>query len=678
MRIEIDDFLKRRGHNISQAILVILCLGLIFYFMPKEKLLQYEFSKGATWTYDPLRADANFDVPKSEREITRERDSIQENFTPTFKQLGTPDVFYTEAIITLFDMQQSITGNEAIHTRIKELYNQGIIADNDTLHFKRNKECRIIVYRDDVNRRFSETRNLITLSQAYKELTTLMPDTAIVLQLLKPNYAIDTTVSNRDLRQQLAAIDPILMRIEEGSKIIDKGDIIDATAERKINAYCNHKNSLNKVASGKNANNILIGQAIFIVICMAILLGYIYQYEKNIWNSNNKFTFTILSATIFPIIVGFIITHGFFNVLILPYAIIPILLCLFVDHCTAFVTTFITIAICSIMVHQPYEFMLLQLIACSSTILSLRELSSRSQMFSCVIVTLVTYALTYFCYVMITSSGLDNMNNMMYFYFTASTVLTLLVYPLMFVVERAFGFISNVTLIELSNLNSKLLQRMSQEAPGTFQHSMQVGNLAAEAATAIGANSLEVRTGALYHDIGKLEAPIYFTENQSGGINPHSKLSLIESAQTIKKHVTDGLAMAEREGLPKKIKDFITTHHGLSKTGYFYITYKNEHPGEKIDESLFSYPGPRPSTKEQAVLMMADCVEAASRSLKEYTEENINKLVDNIIDTKFNEGELELSPLTFQDIYTIKEVFKKRLKAINHTRISYPTENKGE
>jgi putative nucleotidyltransferase with HDIG domain len=217
---------------------------------------------------------------------------------------------------------------------------------------------------------------------------------------------------------------------------------------------------------------------------------------------------------------------------------------------------------------------------------------------------------------------------------------------------------------------------MSQEVPGTFQHSMQVGNLAAEAAIAVGGNPLEARTGALYHDIGKLENPIYFTENQSGGISPHKRLTPIESAQVIIKHVTNGLAIAERENLPKKIKEFITTHHGLSKTGYFYITYKNEHPDEVIDDKLFTYPGPKPFTKEQAVLMMADCVEAASHSIKEYTEENICKLVDNIIDAKFREGELAMAPLTFQDIFTVKEVFKKRLMAIYHTRISYPSEKK--
>ena len=328
------------------------------------------------------------------------------------------------------------------------------------------------------------------------------------------------------------------------------------------------------------------------------------------------------------------------------------------------------------MLTSPYEFMLLQILAGCSAILSLKDLSSRAQMFKCVIITFITYAIVYLCYKMISTAGLSKISILMFAYFAISSILTLLIYPLMLIIERTFGFISSVTLIELSNLNSKLLQRMSQEAPGTFQHSMQVGNLAAEAAIAVGANPLEVRTGALYHDIGKIENPEYFTENLNGGISPHNKLTPIESARVIIKHVTDGLATAEREGLPKKIRDFIATHHGQSKTGYFYITYKNEHPNEEIDESLFTYPGSKPSTKEQAVLMLADCVEAASHSIKEYTEENIRNLVDNIIEGKLRDGELTMSPLTFQDVHIIKEVFKKRLMAIYHTRISYPTEKK--
>lgn len=264
------------------------------------------------------------------------------------------------------------------------------------------------------------------------------------------------------------------------------------------------------------------------------------------------------------------------------------------------------------------------------------------------------------------------MNFAMYIYFAISSALILFAYPLLFIIEKLLGFVSSITLIELSNLNHPLLQKISQEAPSTFQHSMQVGNLAAEAARNIGANSLEVRTGALYHDIGKTANPIYFTENQSGGINPHDSLQPQESARIIIKHVIDGLAIAEHNHLPRKIKDFIATHHGVSKAGFFYKNYKDAHPDEEIDESIFTYPGPAPTTKEQGILMLADSVEAASHSIKEFTAANIDKKVDDVVDGKVNSGELRECPLNFREIYIIKEVFKKRLKAIYHTRISYP------
>ena len=362
--------------------------------------------------------------------------------------------------------------------------------------------------------------------------------------------------------------------------------------------------------------------------------------------------------------------------MIIPLAMAPVMINIFLDSRTAFIThTFITLII-SLIVPDPYIFVLLQLIAGIAAIYSLTELTERVQIFRVALVVVACYCLVFFGYELITKSTFAMFNKRMYIHFLLNGVLLLFTYPLMLLYEKLFRFTSDVTLMELSNFNIKLLRQLSEAAPGTFQHSMQVANLAAEAARAIGANSLEVRTGALYHDIGKSSNPIIFTENQSGGKSPHDELEPQESAQIIIRHVTEGAAIAERNGLPKKIRDFITTHHGLSKTGYFYITYKNEHPGEEINEALFTYPGPKPTTREQGILMLADCVEAASHSIKEYTAANIEKKVDDIINPKLTDGELEMCPLTFQDIYTIKEIFKERLKAIYHTRISYPEEKK--
>jgi putative nucleotidyltransferase with HDIG domain len=307
-----------------------------------------------------------------------------------------------------------------------------------------------------------------------------------------------------------------------------------------------------------------------------------------------------------------------------------------------------------------------------AAIYSLKELSQRSQIFRTALVTIVTYIAVYFAYELVVENNLDMINLRSYYYFIINGILLLFAYPLLFILEKTFGFTSNVTLVELSNINSDLLKRMSETVPGTFQHSMQVANLAAEAANRIGAKSQLVRTGALYHDIGKMENPAFFTENQSGGLNPHKSLSYEQSAQVVISHVTDGLKLAEKHNLPAVIKDFISTHHGRGKTKFFYISWKNEHPGEEPDEALFTYPGPNPFTKETAILMMADSVEAASRSLSEYTEESIGQLVDKIIDSQVDEGYFKECPITFKDIAVVKSVFKEKLKIIYHTRVKYP------
>lgn len=664
---KIKEIIKKNGHKISRVILIAICAGLIIGFMPKGKTINYDFKINAPWTYEQLVAEFDFDIRKSNAECEEELDSIYRNSTPIFEKLSVANQSEMKVIYALFT---------ADYSEINRLYREEhIIDDADTIHLPNGRRQRVIVYEEGAQlAREPETINFITLTEAKQKIreASLAPEVA---ENIKPNYRCDIEATQKRLAEE-QKIDYIAGHIKKGEVIVSNNEIVSKDTERAINSYLTEKNKREKVKTEENWFYILLGQSVFIVICLILLLAYLALYKREILNNTNKFIFTVIAATVFPVIVGIMMEHGEFSVFILPFTIVPITLCLFIDHNTAFVTNTISLAMCSVMVATPYEFLLVQLIAGCSAILSLRDLSSRSQMFKCVTITFLAYSAIYLCYEMIVSGGFSTIKSMMYIYFVISTVLTLLVYPLMFIIERTFGFISSITLIELSNLNSPLLQRMSQEVPGTFQHSMQVGNLAAEAAIAIGGNPLEARTGALYHDIGKLENPIYFTENQSGGISPHKRLTPIESAQVIIKHVTNGLAIAERENLPKKIREFIATHHGISKTGYFYITYKNEHPDEVIDEKLFTYPGPRPFTKEQAVLMMADCVEAASHSIKDYTEENICKLVDNIIDAKFREGELMMAPLTFQDIFTIKEVFKKRLMAIYHTRISYPSEKK--
>lgn len=673
MKKKIEKIFGRYTRIVLQLCLVAACVGTIVYFMPRGKYKSHSFELGKAWEHEQIIADFDFVVKKSDKQIAEEKDSIRKHFRPYFKydeKLNGSD--FGKAL------PQSIIKEYV--KRMNSLYKDGIISENDAKMLRNNNidEIRFIYAGDTI---IKDARILMTTSEAYETLlsadTILSHEAAEYLNLksyIRPNYQCDTTLTDSELERRLSNLETRLGVVIKGQRIINKGDVIEKKEYRTLEVYYAQ---LQEMTKGKdNKLNVFMGQVIFIILCMLSLFVYIYMYRRDIAENSNKFTFTFLSVSVFPVIVGIITSSGEFSVFMLPYAMVPMMLCLFIDHSIAFITHCATIMMCSIMLGSPYEFVMLQFIAGYSAILSLKELSSRSQMFRCVIIILLTYAISYMCYELIIESSLSKMKLNMYKYFAISSLLMLLVYPIMFIVEKAFGFVSNVTLIELSNLNCSLLHRMSQEAPGTFQHSMQVGNLAAEAARALGANSLEVRTGALYHDIGKLGAPIYFTENQNGGINPHDKHQPEESATIIIKHVTDGLAIAEREHLPKKIKEFIATHHGVSKTGYFYITYKNNHPDEEVDEARFTYPGPRPTTKEQAILMMADCVEAASHSLKEYSENAIDALVDKIIDAKVADKELMMSPLTFQDINTVKDIFKKRLKAIYHSRISYPDEKK--
>ena len=380
--------------------------------------------------------------------------------------------------------------------------------------------------------------------------------------------------------------------------------------------------------------------------------------------------------TVYPLLVSLFMEHSILSVYIIPFAIGPMFIRVFMDSRTAFTTHVVTMLICAIAVKYQYEFIIIQLVSGLVAIYSLSDLSGRAQLFKTALFVTLANALVFFSLQLMQTGDIDNFDASMYTHFAVNGVLLLLAYPLMYVIERTFGFTSNVTLFELSNTNKGLLRKMSEVAPGTFQHSIMVGNLAAEIANRIGADSLLVRTGALYHDIGKMKNPVFFTENQAG-VNPHKGLPYKESARIIIEHVTEGVKMAEKENLPPIIREFILTHHGTGVAKYFYINYKNEHPDEDVDIRDFSYPGPDPFTREQAILMMADTVEAASRSLSEYTEENISALIEKLVNTQLEEGHFKECPITFRDIAVAKAVMLERLKSIYHTRISYPELKKG-
>ena len=487
---------------------------------------------------------------------------------------------------------------------------------------------------------------------------------------IEANLVYDKERSETEKNDMLSSIPLASGMVMSGQKIIDRGEVITDNTYRVLCSF--DKEMKRRSSTADEITTTIIGQILFVFILVIMFTSYLSLFRKDYFDKPRSITMLYAMITLFPIFVSLIMSHNFFSVYIIPFAMTPIFVRVFMDSRTAFITHVTMILICAAAVKYQYEFIIVQLASGLVAIYTLRELSKRSQIFITALLVALASGVVYFALQLMQDNQVFNIDRNMYTYFTINGIFLLLSYPLMYIIEKMFGFTSNVTLFELSNTNKGLLRNLSEIAPGTFQHSITVGNLAAEIANRIEANSLLVRTGALYHDIGKMENPAFFTENQSGGVNPHKNLSYEQSAQVVISHVTDGLKLADKHNLPKAVKDFISTHHGRGKTKYFYISWKNEHPDEEPNEELFTYPGPNPFTKEQAILMMADAVEAASRSLPEYTEESISNLVDKIIDSQVTEGYFKECPITFKDIATIKTVFKEKLKIAYHTRISYP------
>jgi putative nucleotidyltransferase with HDIG domain len=657
----------------------VAAMLIISIFLPREKAINIEFTLGQPWTHEQLTATFDFAVEKSEATLLRERAEIMASQRPYFVkelQVGTEmrdsfNNFYHRDLYLL--MRTSL--RQKVEQRILEVYANGIIATNDLVRLQNDSIENIMLIGEANIATLKKIDELYTVQQAYESLMAI--DTTAwgryTLQscnlnnFIHPNIAYDKEKSEAVLREALASISPNSGVILAGQKIIGSGEMVDETLYQALHSY---QKDLNKRAGEQGIQMTLVGQVMLIILLIGAYFAYLYNYRHNYLYDRSKLLFLITQLILFPVSASWILAGGG-ALMIIPFAMAPVMINVFLDSRTAYITHTYIILITSLIVPDPFIFVLLQLTAGIAAIYSLTELTERSQIFRVAFIVIICYSLVYFGYELITKSAFAAFDRRIFTHFLLNGVLLLFTYPLMLLYEKIFRFTSDVTLVELSNINTQLLRMLSENAPGTFQHSMQVSNLAAAAANKVGASSLMVRTGALYHDIGKLENPVFFTENQ-GGTNPHACLPYEQSAHIIINHVHDGLRLADKHHLPEAIKDFISTHHGKSKAKYFYISYKNEHPGEEVDESLFTYPGPAPFSMETAILMMADAVEAASRSLPEYTDESIANIVDRVIDSQVQEGNFKECPITFKDINDIKNVFKEKLRTIYHTRISYP------
>ena len=666
---------------IYKSLIFIATVSVIVYFLPNEGKFNYQFDINKPWKYGLLQASFDFPIYKNDIQVQKEQDSILADYQPYFQIDKEAEKNVLSKLREDYNktLRHSLPGTDYvryIERTLKALYEDGIIAGND---LKRMEEDSIIAIRL-VDKNVATSRfidQLYTVKEAYEYL--LNADTTHykkkILQqcnlndYITPNLVYDEEKSEAAQKDLLSNISWANGFVLNGQKIIDRGEIVD---EQTYNILESLRKEWEKRSDSVQEKRLtLAGQILYVGIFLFCFMAYLELFRADYYERKGTLTLLFALIVFFPVLSSIMGEQNLSSIYVVPFAMIPIIVRVFLDSRTAFMAHVTIILLCSITLRFPHEFILLQVVAGMVAIYSLRELSQRSQLLRTALVVFISYALLYFAFELIHEDDLTKLNTRMYIYFMINGILLLFAYPLLFLLEKIFGFTSDVTLVELSNINNSLLREMSEVAPGTFQHSLQMANLAAAAANKIGGKSQLVRTGALYHDIGKMVNPAFFTENQSG-VNPHKSLSYEQSAQVIISHITDGLKLAEKHNLPKVIKDFISTHHGRGLTKYFYISYKNEHPDEEVDQEKFRYPGPNPFTKEQAVLMMADSVEAASRSLPEYTEESISTLVDKIIDTQVSEGYFKECPITFKDIATVKALFKEKLKTMYHTRISYP------
>lgn len=661
--------------SLATTIIVVLML-------PHNNVPQFDFNIGEPWKYDQIIADYEIPLYKSEDVLQHERDSLLSTFEPYYNY----SVTVREQALKKFQKkyQNGLPGLSSYYTsyvaqKIRQAYAKGIINTETAQKLAKDSLARIRVVSGNTATSIAISEYL-TPRSAYEWLFTdpIMQKQRVVLQdcnlneFLSPNILYDADRSQVEQDDLLSSIPVASGMILIGQKIIGRGEMVDEKAHNAISSYM--KEMQQHTTTRTELLSTYGGQALYVFIAVLLMTLYLTLYRRDYFEKTSSYAMLYTLVIINPIIVSLVIKHHFFTVYLLPLAMAPMFVRVFMDSRTAYVVHTVIVLLSALAVQKQFDFIAIELAGGLVAIYTLRELSNRSQVFIAAITVTIAGAAVYTALELINSTTTINLHKDYYIHFVGNGVLLLLTYPLMFLVEKLFGFTSAVTLFELSDMNKDLLHRLSMVAPSTMQHSITVSNLAAEIASRIGAKPLEVRVGALYHDIGKMRHPVFFTENQSG-INPHKRINETTSAQVIISHVTEGIRLAEEANLPMLIQDFIRTHHGTGLTKYFYVQYKNNHPDEDVDEAPFRYPGPNPFTREQAILMMADTVEAASRSLPEYTEETISSLVNRLIDTQVNEGYFHECPITFRDIQTAKDVLIERLKTIYHTRIAYPELN---
>ena len=670
---------------VLRVLLYLASVALIVYFLPRSDKDRFVYEVNRPWNYALLTAP--FDIPEHLDSVSASRikDSIDARFEPVFmRDLAREKTLisdYTTRLNSTPGLDISPAQRNQIIRAIRSVYENGIV-DRDTYDRIAAGELPTVRFIQNNVAISMPTSGFLSAFRAYEHLDSVFRDKDVrsaltatrLSEALQPNISVDSATTRGLLEDTYQkALAPVGV-IQQGERIIDKGDIVTARIATILQTYEEMADERQPGALTQHHYPVA-GQLLYVMIALAMLYCYLAVFRPDYFANDRTMVFLTSFTTLF-ILFAFAMQATFSaGYYITPFTMVPILVLIFLDSRTALFASLVVVMICAILAPFPLEFIFMQVTAGLVAGISLQDLARRSQLIRTALFIFFAYALSYISVEVMQTGSLNKVEPRVFGSLGVNAILISFSYVLMFLFERVFGYTSRVTLVELADTNNPLLRELSEECPGTFNHSMSVSNLASAAAQRIGANVQLVRTGALYHDIGKIKNPAFFTENQHG-VNPHDALDPIQSARIVTGHVRDGLAMADKAKLPEAIKRFIVEHHGTGKAKYFYTMYCNAHPGEDVDPAPFSYPGPNPQSRETSLLMMADAVEAASRSMKEHTPEAISALVNKIIDGQIAEGLHNESPLSFRDVNAVKEVFAQRLRTMYHSRISYPELNR--
>jgi putative nucleotidyltransferase with HDIG domain len=658
-------FVRDRHALLYKAFLFVVSLGLIIYLYPREFRFRYELNDivGKPWTHDNLIAPFGFAVQKTPEEIAEEQADLKKNFIPYFRLDDRVATQHFEDISFQIFSTSEKTKADRIRRIMADIYKSGVRGVRNPAG--KGPEDPVLLVKDNVaeEHRLGEFADVIEADSLLLSLITQEERKVWdeKFSTFRANILFDSVLTNRELSQQLGT---------KGQIIVSRGQLVNDEIYQELLSL---QEAYNLQYQSGGGWAVLAGQIILVAFCLFSLFQFLRLFRRDILGNDARLLF-ILLMVVLNVCMSFIPSViETVPILALPFCILPVIMRAFFDTRLALFVHLIAIMIISVCLPgDRFAFLFIQFLAGITAIFSIVNMRNRAQLFVSVVAILGTYALLHFCLVTVTEAEMAAVRPADFINYTVSAFLVLLAYPLIFLFEKIFGFVSDVTLMELADSNNPLLRELSEKAPGTFQHSMQVGNLAEEAIRVIGGNTLLVRAGALYHDIGKGDMPLYFIENQAAGVNPHEELTFEESASIIIRHVIRGIEKAKEAKLPDQVIDFIRTHHGTTNTAYFLTLYKKNNPEDFIDEELFRYPGPIPYSKETAVLMMADAVEASSRSLKKYDAESIDELVERIIDHQADQHQFDNSDVTLKDITAIKKIFKKKLRSIYHVRVEYP------